>query len=1216
MAHPADDRLDILLRERAALRRLAQGLLRDPHLAEDVTQDAAALVLGPPGGARPRNVGAWLRGVVRFKALRIRGREAQRRGIEARAARRGYADPAAETVIRIEERRRILDALARLREPYRTTLVLRYLEDLPPREIAARLDVSVETIYTRQKRGLSLMREVLDRDGTERGWRGSLAAFLALGPYEGIELSAGSLIVKKSLVAVAIVLVATLGIVGLPRLLNPAGKTAGIPEEREPGPRVDDAAHPAQAPSAVGSGEGADSARPRLVGTATGPAEAPPNVEAAARPPARLGGTVREAGTGLRLGGVDVFLVEPTTVWEGAGRTFRARSNDEGRFAFDEVPVGRWVLVARSATHYMPETATIPSNRTPEGQSYFGPPSHLALVFGEAGGEFERYLRMARGHAIEGTVVDEEGAPIAGASVEARNNIQRVASHWGIRHPAAADARVTTDAKGRFRLDGLLPLSGVTRIGPRGSRGPSFRSGWRLKASKAGHAVGHSPLAEVGPGLPTPDVRIVLARAGSLAGLVTDAEGTALPDVWLRWDPSAPTPRRPGVPRHRTQAGSDGRFTLTGLPSGHAGRLVVEGSGAPTHTLATTPLAPGEDRTLTVVLPDGAVLRGRLVDEAGAPLPAMRITYRFAHEGTTQRLLTRTSAEGRFRFHGLPSDAIEGMLHAEVEPTLTLRVADGVAPAEEEREFTLERTLLRLRVVDEGGTPVPLCRVVLARDKDKPRPFFLNPSDPFEVVNGELDRTVEGAGPFRVHVSSPRDGAGRPLNLQSTTVEMQSLPVKRHTIRLHAGLQVRGIVLDDDTKPVTGASVSANERSTRTGADGRFVLGGLAEASELELQIAAPDGFAPADPVVVVPSADPPETQIVLQRLAMLAGQLRFEDDTPVPTGRVIATWTGADGGNQRRLGQVASDGTFRIVGIEPGATLRLEASNWAPSVEVLYPPTVLESIAAGTEDLVITLVRGFTIEGVVLAADGSPEVGCNVLARMATAKTGTAGTAETDASGRFRLQVAKPGAYDVRAFRGSPITEEVRVEAPTRGVELRVDPVAYVEGRLADLGGRRTMLRAWPEGEPAKAGRWVAAAKDGTFRLGLRTTSKRLVVGGYTTDGDAPRYILSGALARGSSGIVLPSSPCAALRITLQGLPAPADEGTRHTVRFSASSAQWVASGVVTVGEDGVLELTRLPPGRYDLRFEATQASGGGFAAHKGAEAGGPPLTLAWQVR
>lgn len=66
---------------------------------------------------------------------------------------------------REELRRRVLDALETLEEPYREVLELRYLEHLRLREVAAVLGISDESAKKRQYRALRKLRDLLDRPG-------------------------------------------------------------------------------------------------------------------------------------------------------------------------------------------------------------------------------------------------------------------------------------------------------------------------------------------------------------------------------------------------------------------------------------------------------------------------------------------------------------------------------------------------------------------------------------------------------------------------------------------------------------------------------------------------------------------------------------------------------------------------------------------------------------------------------------------------------------------------------------------------------------------------------------------------------------------------------------------------------------------------------------------------------------------------------------------
>src|SRR5262245_62030438 len=118
----------------AALRRLARGLVFDRHGAEDVLQEAwLAALAARPEAAR---LGAWLGETVRRLALNRRRAELRRRAREEAVARPESLPGPDERAAQLEILHRLLDALARLEEPYRSAVMLRYLDDLPPRAIA------------------------------------------------------------------------------------------------------------------------------------------------------------------------------------------------------------------------------------------------------------------------------------------------------------------------------------------------------------------------------------------------------------------------------------------------------------------------------------------------------------------------------------------------------------------------------------------------------------------------------------------------------------------------------------------------------------------------------------------------------------------------------------------------------------------------------------------------------------------------------------------------------------------------------------------------------------------------------------------------------------------------------------------------------------------------------------------------------------------------
>src|SRR5262245_25904757 len=160
---PAGSPIDpaTLVKEAVGLRRLARGLVADATRADDATQDTLAMALeqGPRAGFAPA---AWLRGVLRNVVRRTRRSEARRLAREHGAARPERA-PAQESADRLARRRLVLDAVLALPESQRTVLELRFFEGLPPRAIAKRLGVPVETVRSRVRLAIEHLRAEFDR---------------------------------------------------------------------------------------------------------------------------------------------------------------------------------------------------------------------------------------------------------------------------------------------------------------------------------------------------------------------------------------------------------------------------------------------------------------------------------------------------------------------------------------------------------------------------------------------------------------------------------------------------------------------------------------------------------------------------------------------------------------------------------------------------------------------------------------------------------------------------------------------------------------------------------------------------------------------------------------------------------------------------------------------------------------------------------------------
>jgi len=166
--------LDRMLADTAFVRRIARSLVRDPEAAEDLAQDALVVALERP----PRegtSLRGWIATVVRSLAIdRARGAAARERRETSAAAREHTLGPD-EVAARLDMSQHVARALRELEEPYRTALYLRYVEDLDPPTIAARLELPIATVKTRLRRGLELLRRRFDREwGGREAWSAAL----------------------------------------------------------------------------------------------------------------------------------------------------------------------------------------------------------------------------------------------------------------------------------------------------------------------------------------------------------------------------------------------------------------------------------------------------------------------------------------------------------------------------------------------------------------------------------------------------------------------------------------------------------------------------------------------------------------------------------------------------------------------------------------------------------------------------------------------------------------------------------------------------------------------------------------------------------------------------------------------------------------------------------------------------------------------------------
>ena len=182
-----------LLENLGWVRALARRLVGDQ--ADDLAQQVCVAALdrgqiaAPGAGGAGQRVRAWLARATVFLANKHRRGEQHRRDREQITARREAQPSTLDVVARNALLAKLVQAVNELDEPYRTTVLLRYLDELSTQEIAARAGVSEAAVRKRLSRGLARLRATLHERQVDRT---ALSAFVGFVPLRSLPLTLSS----------------------------------------------------------------------------------------------------------------------------------------------------------------------------------------------------------------------------------------------------------------------------------------------------------------------------------------------------------------------------------------------------------------------------------------------------------------------------------------------------------------------------------------------------------------------------------------------------------------------------------------------------------------------------------------------------------------------------------------------------------------------------------------------------------------------------------------------------------------------------------------------------------------------------------------------------------------------------------------------------------------------------------------------------------------
>ncbi len=188
------------------------------------------------------------------------------------------------------------------------------------------------------------------------------------------------------------------------------------------------------------------------------------------------------------------------------------------------------------------------------------------------------------------------------------------------------------------------------------------------------------------------------------------------------------------------------------------------------------------------------------------------------------------------------------------------------------------------------------------------------------------------------------------------------------------------------------------------------------------------------------------------------------------------------------------ANGLFRADRLAPGAhSVRVQAED--------HIAERLETIPAGTTDLVVTLRRGRAISGHVRRPDGSPAVGLTV--SLTDADGPGRRSAQTDQDGGFRIGGLKDGLFDLRVrakgVPGAPDLTRNGIASGTADLVLQLEAGLSISGVVVDERGvgiadARIRAYGWADGRS----RGGAPSGDARTDESGRFEVDRLDAGGY----------------------------------------------------------------------------------------------------------------------
>ncbi len=705
--------------------------------------------------------------------------------------------------------------------------------------------------------------------------------------------------------------------------------------------------------------------------------------------------------------------------------------------------------------------------------------------------------------ALGGTIRARDGQPIPGATVIAFRlgaldpPIDRAAAELQQRDADLAE----TLRKTRRECGGLAKTFARARSGETGDYAiPLLEPGeYRIVVAHSNHLPELDAHAAIAADRPA-RCDVELLEGLEIRGRVVDESSAPLPGAEISVRPSSERTLRGNARKDRlleewrdgrflvesrsSLAGADGTFRVGSLASERYDLTVRLAGRAPVRRLDI----PAGREALEIVLPLGAVVRGRVVHGNEMPIAGVDVRLEFVGDekapspvigaASFRRVVaadfdpteeavraSATDEEGRFEFAGVRSGpyVVRAELSGYAPREKKLDVGDD--PVDAGDLILGDGGSIRGRLVDSEGMPIAAALVWIEAPQETGITHW---GQAARIAPRLVEAETEFDGTFKLGGLAEGFYAVRAASEAHASVRLSGVAAGRSDVEitLPKGESVTGVVLNGiDDSPLEGAEIALAESSAHTpipektvhsAADGRFELRGVEFRRGLVLLVSHVDFRG--RPLRVSMEDDTRDVEVRLQPSILVAGIVLDAERKPVRSARVALE------GQYRDSAPVRSeaDGSFSLeissMFREQSGLQYVVASDGRRGIGRVELPRD-SGRHVDVDELEIVLEPTTTVEGDVRSADGNPVAGAIVTLQRRTNAGDARGPLRRSHStrdGSFRILGLEPGVYaaHVVALGYAETTADIDVRSSRHTETFVLDRGIDLEGEVVDTAG------------------------------------------------------------------------------------------------------------------------------------------------------------------